>query len=610
MGAGATRNGWPWAALVAAAGIGVFLNSLSNGFALDDLPMVRDNPAIVSPLGIPSLFVQPYWPGGETSGLYRPLTVASFAVNRALLGSGALGFHLLNVLLHGLVCALAWFAVRRAGLRIGAATAAGMLFAVHPLHVEAVANVVGRAELLAAAGVLGAWLAHRRAAEAEAPRRAIAWSALACCLYLGALLSKEGALLAPLVFLADDRFRGRSRSGRARIAPYLGYAVALALALALRLNALGALRGAEDVAFIDNPALAHGAASRVGTALWVLVRYAGLFVWPARLSSDYSYDAIPAVTSLADPRWLAGLALAGIWLALALRGWRRSRAVLFGTLIAALTLLPSSNLLFASGTLMAERLTYLPSLGGCVLVGCAIAPLLERRRSLALALMVAAVVPLAVRSWQRNPAWKDNETLTRIDLQTQPRSAKLWAGAGIVHQQNGRAEEARRDYEEALGIYPDYAQVRYNLGELLADQGQIDEAIDQLRRAAAIAPSNPRPYKTLARLLQRSGRMQEAIEAFRRGIELDRSDHRLRFDLGSALLASGQRAAAIEVFFDLAVDAPEEVEGGISRALVVDWQGRRGEAIRILRGLLERGDLTAADRRSIEHLIAALESDG
>jgi hypothetical protein len=120
-----------WPLLVALLGIVVYANAPSNGFALDDLQLVRDDPRIRSLGGIPRLFVEPYWyEGGRAAGLYRPVTLASLALDRAVTGPGPMGFHLMNVLLHGVVCAFVWAAARRAGTWYGTALLAGALPAV------------------------------------------------------------------------------------------------------------------------------------------------------------------------------------------------------------------------------------------------------------------------------------------------------------------------------------------------------------------------------------------------------------------------------------------------------------------------------------------------
>jgi tetratricopeptide (TPR) repeat protein len=485
--------------LIVLAAVVVYSNSLWNGFALDDVPLVRDNPQIESRADLPRLLLSPYWPReGEASGLYRPLTIISYALNRALAGGSPVWYHAGNVALHALASLLAWYAASRAGLQRGAALLAALLFAVHPLHTEAVANIVGRAELLAAVCVLAAWLLHTKAIDSATAGAGTGWSAASGFCYLLGLLSKENAILAPLLFLLDDRLRG----GR-RVRPYVAYGAALAIGLVLRTMALGGLRGAENIAFIDNPPAFYGVGVRLATAAWVQVKYAWLFVWPSKLSSDYSYDAIPNVQEALDPRLWAGLLWPVALAALAIWGCKHSRPVALGTAVWILFMIPGSNLLFPAGTLMAERLSYLPSLGGCLLIGWLAHVTASRVRStdgLVIGVSLAILIALSLRTMWRNPVWKDNSTLALHDVRIMPRSAKLHAGAGIVLHDRGETADAEAAYRSALEIYPDYAQIHYNLGELLQRQSRSSEAVEHLIRAATLSPHNPRPFKALERL--------------------------------------------------------------------------------------------------------------
>jgi protein O-mannosyl-transferase len=497
-----TKARWPL--LVGGVAVLVCIDTLSNGFALDDVGLVERNPALASLAHLPRLFLQPYWAvSGEHYGLYRPLTAASFAVNRALTGPGPWGFHAINILLHALVAMLAWSALRRAGTHYGTALTGGLLFAVHPIHTEAVANIAGRAELLAGAFALAAWIVHARAREASGGRVPGTWGAAA--LYFAAILSKEGAILAPVLFAADDAIR----AGRLRLARYLPYLAAGAAFAALRFAALGAQQSAASAIARDNPLLSAGPGVRVLTALFVQARYLMLCVWPALLVSDYGYDSVPVVSGLADPRAAVGLAAAALVVAGLVWGWRRSRPVAIAALVWVLFSLPSANLLFPAGALMAERLVYLPSLGFCLLAGHVAAACAARdgaasaKRVRAIGVGTVAVVVLAAlsaRTWVRNPAWKDNLTLATTDVVSQPRSAKLQAGAGIALAAAGRNPEAEAHFRSALAIDSGDAQSWYNLAVVLLRRGAAAEAADDLRRANELAPDNPRPRELLRKL--------------------------------------------------------------------------------------------------------------
>jgi protein O-mannosyl-transferase len=496
-----------WPLLCALVAVVVHWRALGNGFALDDVPLLEGNPAIESLAHIPKLFVEPYWRvAGEHYGIFRPLTIASYAIDRALFGPGPMGFHVINVLLHACVTALAWSAMKRSGTHYGTALLGGLLFAVLPVHTEAVANIAGRAELLAALFAIAAWLAHGRANETGAS--AGRWRVAAPALYFAAILSKEGAVLAPLLFFADDALRGRDAPPPRR-ALLTRYAIALAAMLALRVLALGVHQAAEDTIPLDNPAAAAGAWPRVLTAVWVQLKYVVLCLAPRHLVSDYSFDAIPVARSLADPRVLAGLAFVAGLVAAAAWGWRRSRPMALAALVWIVFFLPSANLLFPTGTLMAERLAYLPSLGACLAIGHLGAAFAVRERPAGsararrigiVALAAVLIFGFAARTWARVPAWKSNLTLALTDVVTTPRSAKLQAGAGMFLADEGRFAEAEDHLRLAVAIFPDYAQMHYNLAVLLVRRGARDEAVQHLRRAAELAPGNPLPRRLLDQL--------------------------------------------------------------------------------------------------------------
>jgi hypothetical protein len=503
----AARTSPRWPLLVAFVAVLVHWPALSNGFALDDVRLVEDNPAIVSLARIPKLFLEPYWNApGEHYGLYRPLTVASFAIDRGVLGAGPFGFHLVSVVLHSAVAAMAWLALRRAGTHYGTALLGAGLFAVLPIHTEAVANIAGRAELLAALFVLAAWVAHRRAGEAGTT--ALRWRIGAAFLYFGAVLSKESAILAPGLFLVDDAIRGREAS-RMRGRHVLGYAIALAVLFALRTAALGVHQTAEGAIALDNPAAAAGTWPRVATAVWVQLKYAILCLAPRHLVSDYSFDAIPVARSITDARVAGGIAFVAALSAAAAWGFRHSRPVAVAVLLWVVFALPSANILFPTGTIMAERLAYLPSLGLCLAIGHlgaafaarkGPAAVMRARRWGVVALAVVAVLACSARTLARIPDWKDNFALAMADVATMPRSAKLQAGAGMFLADAGRAAEAEAHLRRALEIYPEYAQMHYNLAVLLARRGARADAVSHLRRAIELAPGNPLPRRLLDQL--------------------------------------------------------------------------------------------------------------
>jgi hypothetical protein len=417
---------------VAACAIVVHGGALWNRFAMDDLYIIVWNPLVHSPEGIWRSFAAPYWPPDLGGKLYRPLTVATYALDWLL--STHAWFHAVNLLWHaGVSVAVAAVARRLAGNT--AALIAGLIFAVHPVHVEAVANVIGRAELMAA---LGACLA----VYAAVVKQNVVWSAVAL---LAGLLSKENAAVAPgliawaWIVNADVAPRPERRRMVAFVASWV---LILAGYLTLRWVVLHPFARLQDIApvFVGESPLAIRF-----TAIAALADVARLLVFPLTLRVDYSPAERTIVASLFDGRLLLGLVCLASWAALLLAAWRRGwRVEALGLAWIAVAFLPVSNLLFPVGVLLAERTLYLPSAGLALAAGAALARLPADRLRLVAVVLVAAG---GIRSALRVPVWRDDYTVTMSILEDSPDSYRGPARMGALYQSRrdpARAFEAFR----------------------------------------------------------------------------------------------------------------------------------------------------------------------
>jgi tetratricopeptide (TPR) repeat protein len=506
-------------ALLFGFAVAVFARSLANGFALDDLWLIKENPFVHGLAHLRRLFSSDYLAPHLRGGLYRPLVTASYALDHAIGGGHPLVFHLVNVLLHGAVCVLV-FRVLSALLRERrVAAGAAFLFAAHAVHSEVVAGVAaGRPELLAGGFLLAAWLAHLAGADRPPGRRRPGLAAASAAAYGLALLSKESAAVLPaLVLLGDVLLRGDPRAPlRARLAQclardlrlYLGYAAVAGVCLWARAAALGSLLPAGDLRDpVSNPLVELPPGSRLASALFVGLRGVALLVAPLELSYDYSFDQIPAVASPRDPRaWLAAAAalLAAAGFALAAR---RAPPVALALGWHALAAAPTSNLLVPTGVIFAERLLYLPSVGFCLLVALGVQALAARlpgRRAPALcAGLLAALLALhAARAGVRSADWRDSETLWLHDLSVAPRSTKVQANAGWVLLLAGRPEEALACFDRAIGIArgPGWFANPYR-GRVyaLVELGRLDAARESYALYARHAGPDPLAEELLAR---------------------------------------------------------------------------------------------------------------
>ena len=467
------------------AAIVLYLPTVRYGFVQDDRAIIASNPAAHSIGAALRAFDDPYWPPESGAGLYRPVTILSYAVDWTLSGGSPAWLHLMNALWHGLATLLVVLVLTR-WLSPVAAAVAGLVFAWHPVHVEGVASLVGRAELLAAVGIFAAVLAARRGW----------WVAAVACATL-AMLSKEHGIIAGVAILLDYWLRPHPLSpspvgrGGTSSRPYpVGLWIGLAVVTLGFLAAWFAIgrAGASDVAAVF---LGRGSAGRLAVALPAIARAAGLLIWPATLSVDYGPQVIPARTSLS----LAALFGAALVIAvpmLVLWCRRRAPAVAFTLALAALSYLPTSNLLFPSGVVLAERNLYLAALFAAVLATMAFEFMQSRWGARpALAAMGIVVLAAGARSFARLPAWRDNRSQLLTQLAEHPESYRAHRSAAAVLAGLRDTAGARREYRLADSLFAgdphlDAAHALYVIG-----LGDTTAARALITRSRTALPTEP-----------------------------------------------------------------------------------------------------------------------
>jgi hypothetical protein len=436
---------------VAACAVVIYLGALWNRFAMDDLYIIAFNPLVHSASGIWRAFGLPYWPPDYGGKMYRPLVLAMFALDRLASGGSPAWFHAVNLLWHAAASVLVAVLARRwAGARAG--LVAGVCFAIHPVHVEAVANVVGRAELMAA---LFALLAVYAALE----RDSLLWSVIAIAF---GLLSKENAAVAPGL-ITWAWILGFRRPARRRFVAYAASWVVLALCYwGVRGLVLHPYARTEVTAPIFIGASSFDVRL---TALAALADVARLLVFPLTLRVDYSPNEFTLVSSVFDARVLLGAAVLVLWAALLWWAWRGGRKVeAFGLGWIAIAYLPVANLLFPTGILIAERTLYLPSVGLALALGAALrarpamdpphAPPPPRpdRPRLRLALWLVCFAA-GVRTALRVPVWRDDKSVTLSIFEDSPASYRGPARSAGLFQGAGQADRALAAYRAAVQMY-------------------------------------------------------------------------------------------------------------------------------------------------------------
>ena len=493
-----------WLYLVLLASFLVYAPSIRNDFTWDDRwaamghtggvahPLVSE----LRPLG--EYFNNHYWPHKTpVSQTYRPITTLSFALRHAAFGDDPVPAHLANVVLHVLAVALLFLLILRLKVDWPVACAAALVFGLHAVHSEAVANVVGRAEMLGFCfGAGGLLLLNAACGRGWRGRWLLGLPAV--LMLFCAFHSKESALawaaFAPLYLMAGRLRRGEGAiaSPTAATGVLVVVAVPAAAYLAMRFHALAQLPGAVDpsIGYLENPLLGAELETRLltGVLLWGY----GLLVTllPFDLAADYGPNQLPLVTSTGDP-WFAGTVLAGVAilavLAAGLYWWRR-RPLVF---LAAASFLGFSlivtNLPLPVFMMFAERTYYAPSLGLSLVVVAIAERVIRRHRvpPVAVIMLGAWLGASAFVAFERNSVWRNDETLILSEVRQHPRSVRMQLCAGDLWRGRGDTPAARQHFERAAALDPASPDAWLEVARVRLDQGDVVGATQALASARA-----------------------------------------------------------------------------------------------------------------------------
>lgn len=496
---------------------------------LDDPGYVSANPRVLGGLNWDGAL----WAFRTTEQFnWHPLTWLSLMLD-ATLGGGRPGlFHLTNVGLHAANAALLfWILLRMTAAPLRSAFVAG-LFALHPLHVESVAWIAERKDVLSTLFGFLALASYLRYVE----RPTLARYAAVVGSYALGLLAKPMLVTLPIVLLVLDSWPlGRGRRWREKL-PLLLLAGLCALATLYAQSAGGALRTFEMLPF----------ATRVANAVVSYVTYARLMLWPADLAVQVPYD----LARLNAPRVAAAaLLLFGIS-GLAWKTARTHPYLLAGWLWYVITLLPVSGLIQVGAAPRADRYTYVPLVGLFIVVAWGVPELLRaadvgvgRARASLAAGGLAALLALALGTHVQVQTWRDPRTLFTHALAVDSRNFVAQHGLGLQRLRAGHSDEAISHLREALRLLPSYLEARVSLAEALAQAGKLEEAAAQYGQAARMRRGDAEIRSNHASLLLRLGRLDEAEAGYREALRLRPADAKIRANLGLALKSLGVRRA-------------------------------------------------------------------
>ncbi|MDP3696431.1 MAG: hypothetical protein Q8R55_00155 [Candidatus Taylorbacteria bacterium] len=528
----------------------LFGNGIKGDFVFDDNLVIVGNPILSDFNKIPELFVSSYHYKQPGPGLYRPLTVISYSLNEIIFGESTVSFHAVNIILHALVAFSLFLLLELLFKDKRLSLLAATLFLFIPIHVEAVTSIIGRAELLAAFFVLLAlyfylknniWLSSGAFLMGLLSKEhAIAF--LGLWLFMGFFLYKWSPTVLQPWHLSKQDSVGRNPASRKPLHPqayawgFLGrgqkisllvkksiyYGIVLAIYFSLRYIALKEYFLSNDATLTQNPIKHIPIIPGLFTSFKVSFLYLKQTVFPTVFSSDYSYDQIKVVNNIFNsPEALAGflILIAMVFTAC----WKRNSA--WG-LAAAFFIIPYfivSNFVFKIGTIMAERLVYLPSIGIAIMLALGLKYLFDRKKlkSVGWVIFAALIIFYSFKTVDRNKDWLTEKALYESAYASAHDSVMNIAGIAYILAIKENNPQAAKEYiDKALAIAPDNLTA-LNLGaqiyNLLNDKNKAEYLWG---RSIELKPTYLRGLRNLGQFYYENDRLKEAELMLEKAIDI------------------------------------------------------------------------------------------
>ncbi|XP_075283892.1 protein O-mannosyl-transferase TMTC3 isoform X1 [Opisthocomus hoazin] len=578
------------AALIVGVVAACYWNSLFCGFVFDDVSAILDNKDLHPSTPLKNLFQNDFWgtPMSEERShkSYRPLTVLTFRLNYLFSELNAVSYHFLNLVFHVVVCVV-FLKVCKLFLDNRSSMVASLLFAVHPIHTEAVTGVVGRAELLSSIFFLAAFLSYTKS---KGPDNTIVWTPIAVTVFLVAVatLCKEqgitvvgiccvyevfiaqGYTLPVLLDTAVQILRGKGSIPFSMLQTLLKLIVLMFSTLLLVVVRVQVIQSHLPVfTRFDNPAAVSPSPARQLTFNYLLPVNAWLLLNPSELCCDWTMGTIPLVESLLDVRNVATLTFfcfLGSLIVFSLRyPGDSSKTVLMALCLIVLPFIPASNLFFPVGFVVAERVLYVPSMGFCILVAHGWKKLSSKSvlRKISWVCLVAVLFTHALKTLHRNWDWESEYTLFMSALKVNKNNAKLWNNVGHALENEKNFERALQFFIQATQVQPDDIGAHMNVGRTYKNLNKTKEAeesymiakslmpqiIPGKKYAARVAPNHLNVYINLANLIRANeSRLEEADQLYRQAISMRPDFKQAYISRGELLLKMNKPLKAKEAY--------------------------------------------------------------
>ncbi|CAH1782005.1 unnamed protein product [Owenia fusiformis] len=599
-------------AIIFVTAVGCFINSYDGDFVFDDMEAILHNKDVHSGTPLSVVFSNDFWGSKIATNTshksYRPLTVLSFRLNHYI--SGGLhprGFHIANILLYGLLCCLllptvhsliqAWpehFTLQR----YQATFLAVLMFAVHPVHTECVAGIVGRADLLCAICFCLGFLAYKQSIEQEgdpSSKSKLSWLLLCGGITAIGVLCKEQAITVIGVCSAFDilvvngvsmetvlTFNSSHFFNQKHIQSLLRRQFYLLLVGVAILSTRMWVMGSEPPIFqiVDNPhSFVNNTILRVLNYNYIYALNCWILVFPAWLCFDWSMGCIPVIYSIFDLRIsIAFTFIIGLSCLLykAAQSGPNSRVISMSLTVLIVPFLPASNLFFRVGFVIAERALFLPSIGYCMLciIGLDVVTQNIKQKKLITGAVILLLAALAIKSIQRSSEWRKEVDLFNSGAFVCPLNAKVHYNIGKIAADRGNTDLAIEKYRLAISLSPKYDQPMNNLANILKEQGHLREAENLLIEAVTIRPEFAAAWMNLG-IVQAALKKNASSEVS----YLNALKHRRRYpdcyyNLGNLYLEVGKHQQAMDAWRNATIQQPTHVKSWNNMMILMDNLGK------------------------------------
>lgn len=476
-------------------------HTLFGNFVFDDRLILENAELFKNPNNLFKIAILPYQHIG--AGLYRPLTLLSYAINYSFFKTGAWSYHLVNLILYAFTGYLLFVLLKKLFNRKDIAYVASLLFLILPIHTEVIANIIGRAEIFALFFSLFVFI--------ELSKKKINFWKAGLWFFI-ALAGKETALaIIPIaIFILAYKLYKQKLPIKIKIlynqfAPLSIFGVFLSLYLTLRFFVLGENFISNSATLIENPLKFASISERIFTGLKILTIYVQKSIIPIGLCSDYSYNQITIVKNFFNIETIIGSFIMLFLIFSIFFLFKKAPILAFGSSLFLFAYLPISNLISPIGTIAGERLMYYPSIGICIYLSVLFVTLFKSKtkttiKNIIFILFIALTIFYCAKTFVRSIDWLNEENLFISAAQCAPNSVLSISNLGTVYYFDKNYKKAEEIFLTGKNISNKYSKLSNNLGLVYLKTGKFEEAKKQFYEALAMEHPYPGAIENMALL--------------------------------------------------------------------------------------------------------------